>query len=150
MERILVAVDEDEQAPHVIELAGEVAQACGATLTICHVMPEERYRRIEARQEREHVTVPFSMTQGEMQAAELAAQYARPLVQSPIRFSTVGRVGDPAPTIVALAREIDADLIILGFEALTGIDRIRALGSVSRAVMETTRRPVLVVPAVRE
>lgn len=150
MERILVAVDEDEQAPRVIELAGEVAQACGAALTVCHVMPQERYRRIEEQQEREHVAVPFSMTQGEERAAELAAGYARPLVATGVTFTTTGRVGDPAPTIVALAREMDADLIIMGFEALRGLDRIRALGSVSRAVMETTRRPVMVVPAVRE
>ena len=150
MERILVAVDQDDQAPRVIELAGEVARACGAALTICHVMPEERYRRIESQQQREHVVVPFSMTQGEMQAAELADNFARPLVAAGISFTTTGRVGDPAPTIVALAREIDADLIIMGFEALTGLDRIRALGSVSRAVMETTRRPVMVVPAVRD
>ncbi|MDT8306636.1 MAG: universal stress protein [Anaerolineae bacterium] len=150
MERILVAVDEDEQAPRVIELAGEVAQACGATLTICHVMPRERYHRIEEQQEREQVAVPFSMTQGEERAAELAAEYARPLVETGVTFTTAGRVGEPAPTIVALAREIDADLIIMGFEALRGLERIRALGSVSRAVMETTRRPVMVVPAVRE
>lgn len=149
MERILVAVDEDQQAPKVIEMAGKVAQACGAALTVCHVMPEERYRRIEAQQEREHVAVPFSISAGELQAQELAAGFARELHDYGVTFTSVGRVGDPAPTIVGLARELDADLIIMGFEALTGLDRIRALGSVSRAVMETTRRPVLVVPAVR-
>ncbi len=150
MERILVAVDDDQQAPRVIELAGQVARTCGAALTICHVMPEERYRRIEARQQREQVAVPFSLSQGELQAAELAAAFARPLAGAGVSFTTTGRVGDPAPTIVALARELDADLIILGFEALTGLERIRALGSVSRAVMEMTRRPVMVVPAVSE
>lgn len=150
MERILVAVDEDQQAPKVIEMAGKVAQACGAALTVCHVMPEERYRRIEAQQEREHVAVPFSISSGELQAQELAAGFARELHDYGVTFTSVGRVGDPAPTIVALARELDADLIIMGFEALTGLDRIRALGSVSRAVMETTRRPVLIVPAVRD
>ena len=150
MERILVAVDEDEQAPRVIELAGEVAQACGAALTVCHVMPVERYHRIEEQQRHDQVVVPFSMTDGEMQAAELAAGYARPLTATGVTFTTTGRVGDPAPTIVGLAREIDADLIIMGFEALKGLERIRALGSVSRAVMETTRRPVMVVPAVHE
>jgi nucleotide-binding universal stress UspA family protein len=149
MERILVAVDEDQQAPRVIEVAGRLAQACGASLTVCHVMPGDRYRRVEAQQEREHVAVPFSISAGELQAQELAAGYARELHNYGVPFATVGRVGDPAPTIVALARELDADLIIMGFEALTGIDRIRALGSVSRAVMEQTRRPVMVVPAVR-
>lgn len=148
MERFLVAVDEDQQAPRVIEMAGRLAQASGAALTVCHVMPEERYRRVEAQQEKQHVAMPFSISAAELQAQELAAGYARELQSYGVPFTAIGRVGDPAPTIVALARELDADLIILGFEGLTGLDRIRALGSVSRAVMETTRRPVMVVPAV--
>jgi len=149
MERFLVAVDEDQQAPRVIEMAGRLAQASGAALTVCHVMPEERYRRAEAQQEKQHVAIPFSISAAELQAQELASGYARELHGYGVPFDVIGRVGDPAPTIVALARELDADLIILGFEGLTGIERIRALGSVSRAVMETTRRPVMVVPAVQ-
>lgn len=149
MERFLVAVDEDQQAPRVIEMAGRLAQASGAALTVCHVMSEDRYRRIEAQQEKQHVAIPFSISAAELQAQELASGYARELHGYGVPFDVIGRVGDPAPTIVALARELDADLIILGFEGLTGIERIRALGSVSRAVMETTRRPVLVVPAVQ-
>ena len=149
MERFLVAVDEDQQAPRVIEMAGRLAQASGAALTVCHVMSEDRYRRIEAQQEKQHVAIPFSISAAELQAQELAAGYARELHGYGVPFDVIGRVGDPAPTIVALARELDADLIIHGLEGLTGIERIRALGSVSRAVMETTRRPVMVVPAVQ-
>lgn len=148
MERFLVAVDEDQQAPRVIEMAGRLAQASGAALTVCHVMSDDRYRRVEAQQEKQHVAMPFSISAAELQAQELAAGYARALQSTGVPFTAIGRVGDPAPTIVALARELDADLIILGFEGLTGLERIRALGSVSRAVMEQTRRPVMVVPAV--
>lgn len=150
MERILVAVDDDEQAQSVVALAGEIATSCDATLTICHVMPEEQYRRIEARQLREQVEVPFSLSDAELQAREMAAEVARPLSVLNVSFHPEGRVGEPADAIVGLAREIDADLIVVGFEGLRGLQRIRALGSVSRAVMEKTNRPVLVVPAVRE
>ena len=150
MERILVAVDEDEQAAKVVTLAGEVARQCDAMLTLCHVMPRERYRKIEREQIRDQVDVPFSVSQAEEQAREVVAGFATALKDQDVAFESVGRVGDPAETIVALAREIDADLIVMGFEALQGLERLRALGSVSRAVMESSHRPVLVVPAIHE
>ena len=105
MERFLVAVDEDQQAPRVIEMAGRLAQASGAALTVCHVMSEDRYRRIEAQQEKQHVAIPFSISAAELQAQELASGYARELHGYGVPFDVIGRVGDPAPTIVALARE---------------------------------------------
>lgn len=150
MERILVAVDQDEQAKKVVDLAAEVAGKCGATLTLCHVMPRERYQKIERAQLRDKVDVPFSLSQAEEQARDVIVDFVASLTDQDITFETVGRVGDPAETIVALAREIDADLIVMGFEALQGLERLRALGSVSRAVMESSHRPVLVVPAIRE
>lgn len=148
MERILVAVDEDEQASKVVALAGQLAERCDATLTLCHVMPEDRYRKIEAQQKRDQVEVPFSVSQAEEQARDMALRYADSLRELDVAFDSVGRVGEPAETIVSLAQAIDADLIIMGFEALQGLERLRALGSVSRAVMETSQRPVLVVPAI--
>jgi nucleotide-binding universal stress UspA family protein len=150
MDRILVAVDDDEQAGKVVALAGTLARQCGATLTLCHVMPQERYRRIEREQLRDQVEVPFSMSQAEEQAREMALAFASVLQDLDVTFEGVGRIGDPAETIVSLAQEIDADLIAMGFEALQGLERLRALGSVSRAVMEHSHRPVLVVPAIRE
>lgn len=148
MKRFLVAVDEDPQAGRVIETAGELAQKLGASAVVCHIMPEEVYEKIEERQSREEVEHPLSLTQAEEQAQEVANNAALGLRPYGVSFEAVGRVGEPAKEIVRLAQEVDADLIVLGFEGLRGLERLRALGSVSRAVMEKTERPVLVVPAV--
>ena len=150
MKRFLVAVDEDPQAKNVIETGGELAQKVGATLVVCHIMPKEQYRKIEERQAREGVEQPISMTGAEERAQAVAADVARGLQAYGVTFETQGRVGEPAEEIVALAREMGADLIVMGFEGLRGVERLRALGSVSRAVMERTQRPVLIVPAVPE
>lgn len=150
MKRFLVAVDEDPQAKKVIEIAGELAQKAGASVVVCHVMPEERYERIEERQLQEYVNNPFSITQAEEQARGIAEDAARGLQAYGVSFETEGRVGEPADEIVKLAQEVGADLIVMGFEGLRGLERLRALGSVSRAVMEKTERPVLIVPAVPE
>lgn len=148
MERLLVAVDEDPQAEKVIVLAGELAKKLAASIVVCHVMPEEQYRKIEERQIREEVEHPVSITQAEERAQSVAVDAALGLKPYGVSFETTGRVGEPAEEIVKLAQEMDADLIVMGFEGLRGLERLRALGSVSRAVMEKTKRPVMVVPAV--
>lgn len=150
MERFLVAVDEDPQAKKVIEIAGELAQKTGASVIVCHVMPEDQYQRIEERQRREDVEQPISITQAEERAQVIASDAALGLKSYGVDFETEGRMGEPAEVIVTLAKEEGADLIVLGFEGLRGLERLRALGSVSRAVMEKTERPVLVIPAVPE
>ncbi len=150
MERFLVAVDDDPQAEKVIEMAGELAETVGGSIVVCHIMPEEQYRKIEERQRQDEVEQPISITQAEERAQALAADAALGLKPYGVDFETEGRVGVPAEEIVTLAQEVDADLIVMGFEGLRGLERLRALGSVSRAVMEKTKRPVLIVPAVPE
>ncbi len=150
MKQILVTVDEDPQAEKVISLAGEIAQKLGAHVTVLHVMPEEKYRHIEVEQLRDRVQNPFTITQAEEQARDFAVETAVPLHQNGIEYDTRGKVGEPAAEILQLANQLDADFIVMGFEGLRGLGKLRALGSVSRAVMEQTRRPVLVVPALTE
>ena len=148
MEQILIAVDEDPLAEKVIRQGVMLAQKVSAKATVCHVMPEEHYRRIEEQQLREEQS--FSVTQAEAQAEVVVEEAVQALGTLEMDLDKIGAVGEPAETIVELARELDADLIVMGFEGLRGIERLRALGSVSRAVMEKTKRPVLIVPAVKE
>jgi len=150
MKQILVTVDEDPQADAVIALTAEIAQKLGAHVTVFHVMPEETYRRIETEQLHERVEHPFTITQAEEQARDFAAETAMPLHEKGVHYNAYGKVGEPAVAILALAQELDADFIVMGFAGLHGLGKLRALGSVSRAVMEQTRRPVLIVPALAE
>jgi nucleotide-binding universal stress UspA family protein len=146
MDRILVAVDEDTLAEKVAATAAALARQLGAAAIICHVMPEEQYRKIEDQQLRDEQV--YSVSHAEADAQTIAEAAAKHLHDAGIEYEVVGIVGEPAATIVSLAQEKDADLIVMGFEGLHGLGRLRALGSVSRAVMEETKRPVLIVPAV--
>ncbi len=65
---------------------------------------------------------------------------------SGVRYSTVIEVGDPKEKIVTIGRRMGVELIVLGFEGLNGVQRVRALGSLSRALIEKSKVPILVVP----
>lgn len=173
MKRILVAVDEDRQAARVIRSAGQLAKAMQATVVVCHVMPERAYRQIQEQQiqgtapgdwfsnafaldfyfkEQSNLAQAltarrFTYDQAERHARCLAQQAAEPLDEWGLMVETKGLVGDPAHEIVTLAKRIKADVIVIGFEALRGLGKLRALGSTSREVMENAPCPVLVVPA---
>lgn len=55
------------------------------------------------------------------------------------------RIGNPADEVVAYARDIHAQLIVVGTQGSTGLEKV-VFGSVAERLLRTTDRPVLVVP----
>lgn len=137
MERILVAVDEDPMREHVVRKADDVARALGATMTIGHVLTNEEYERVKGQ-----------LTYSE--AAERASSIGKEAVDAvgdlKAHYKLQGAIGEPSEELLRMAEALDAGMIVMGFAGLHGLERLRALGSVSRAVMEATTRPVLIVP----
>ncbi len=74
----------------------------------------------------------------------LASVAAEDLVIAGLHASADTRIGDPAEEIVAAAREMDADLIVLGTRGRGTVARV-LLGSVARAVLLSAPCSVLVV-----
>lgn len=176
MTRILTAVNEDPLRLEVIQATGEWAQRLGAHVTVCHILPHQRYRQMQdelRRQKQQHtVTIPqdiisdayyeevyrrwnlpesrFSEEEGHSLAHHVARDIAQLLDEYGVEYDSRGWVGEPAREIVQLSDEIDADLIVIGFEGLRGLGRVAAIGSVAREVLERATRQVLVVPALPE
>jgi nucleotide-binding universal stress UspA family protein len=67
-------------------------------------------------------------------AAEIQQELDRADVRGSVHFFVHARIGKPAPEILNLAREIGADLIIVGSNGMTGLERL-ILGSVSEHVV---------------
>jgi nucleotide-binding universal stress UspA family protein len=70
--------------------------------------------------------------------------------ENPINIANVSieprvTIGLPADEIVEMAIEENAELIIMGTTGLTGVSKIKALGSVTRNVSERAKCPVLLV-----
>jgi len=88
---------------------------------------------------------------GEEQALERAIGLLESEVVRDIRMRGVGvqvvvRSGDPAPTLLAIADDVGADLVAVGTRGRGGPADL-LLGSVARTVADRARRPTLVVPA---
>jgi nucleotide-binding universal stress UspA family protein len=72
-----------------------------------------------------------------------------PRVEAGMPFERAIGSGEPAPTLIEITERYDCEAIILGARGLGGLSGA-LLGSVSQAVLHTSRVPVTVVRRVHE
>jgi nucleotide-binding universal stress UspA family protein len=139
LRRILVGVDRSAPALAALGLAADVAAALGGSLTVLEAI--------------EYVPpFPLGAATTGTGAAEKATARARlesavsGLRRRGLAVQVVVRSGDPAPTLLEVANDIDADLVVLGTRGRGGPGELM-LGSVARTVADRVRRPTLVLPA---
>jgi nucleotide-binding universal stress UspA family protein len=135
---ILVPSDDSLGSAQALSAAKSIAQATGARIELLHVVePPLRYLRgkyIEPEfEEQARVT-------SEKDMRRLASRLQH------LGFAADGRavIGQPAATIVAVADEIEADLIVMATNGLTGLTP-KILGSVTHEVLRTAHAPLLLL-----
>ncbi|HUK63722.1 MAG TPA: universal stress protein, partial [Dongiaceae bacterium] len=77
-------------------------------------------------------------------AADALAKRVTELAAEGLTARSVVRSGEPADEIVRLADEEHADMIVMGTQGRTGLERLM-LGSVAERVIRRSRCPVLTV-----
>lgn len=140
LRRIVVALDFSEPAMHALDAAIELAKRYGAPLDLVHAfhmpvlvgMPDE-------------IALPPEFWTGAKDAA------ASRLEQSVARVRAAGvavtshlRETNPTDAILDVAREIGADLIVMGTRGLTGLKHV-LLGSVAERTLRLAPCSVLTV-----
>ncbi len=138
---LLVAVDFNEISEHALARALDLAADLHARVTLLHVysLPSLRVGDsdlLPSADEAARVTA-----EAERGLDKLVTQYARPGVTME-RLLRTGR--PPAEEICASAREIGADLIVVGTHGRGAIGRA-LLGSVAMDVLRTAEVPVMSV-----
>lgn len=139
--RICAAIDFSEASRDALDTAADLARASGAELTLAHV------REVPLRAGTDMLVPPagFALLAAEELDAALAQwrKHAERLVGRPVRARLLP-VGEPAHELVRLARDEDADLVVLGTHGRSGVTRL-VLGSVAERVLRHAPCPVLVV-----
>ena len=140
MKRIVCPTDFSERAAPAERQAVRLAKALGAELVLAHV-------GTEAPLWREGFYTPDVRAVFESQrkwAADTLADRVVALAADGVVARAVVRVGLPWEEIVRLATDEHADMIVMGTQGRTGLDRL-LLGSVAERVIRRAPCPVLTV-----
>lgn len=145
MKTILAATDGSQSADKAIDYAANLAKVFGAALVLVHAeggvgLPGDAMSRMTSAQ---HVWLTELLNSLSAEILTRAQERARAAGASAIILES--RSGDVAQTILDVAQEKDADLIVVGKR---GQGRVAGLllGSVSQKLVSLAQRPVTVVP----
>ncbi len=139
--RILVPIDFTEASEYALSYATAMAAQLGANIIVCHVyqlpMPLSGSQL-------ETMTTPIAANEIDKAARFGVSQAIARHVRDQVPITSVVRPGDPEIEIRSIAREVGADLIVLGTHGRSGFMRF-ITGSVTDDVVHRAGAPVLVV-----
>jgi nucleotide-binding universal stress UspA family protein len=139
LRRILCPVDFELPSNRAVELAVELAGRVGASLTLVHVYDAPVYA---------YSGVPFMPVVDAAAPIEKAAQASLDAAVADVKRRVdargILRRGRAWEEILATAKEIDADLIVMGTHGRRGLPHA-VLGSVAEKVVRLSDAPVLTV-----
>lgn len=140
MKTVLVAVDGSEGASRAAGFAAELAVDLKAKVELVYV-----YDRPTAIHLGLGASDNLALTDAGESIARGAIVGASKALGERVAAAHHLAIGDPAEEIVRMARELHADLIVVGASGLRGPEGA-LLGSVARRVLQLAERPVTVVP----
>lgn len=142
---MLVAVDGSETGRRALEEALAVARAMQAPVHAVHVVQTGTYPTLLLSEfEPPDIARQALLDSLDREADEILADAERTAAAAGLRITVCKRWGHPGAEITALARELGADLIVVGSHGRGRLDRF-FLGSVSSYVVDHATSTVMVV-----
>ena len=136
--KIIWATDGSPAADKALPLAKGLAQQGGGSLVVVHIV--EHIVGPKAGGETVQVDESELKAKIEQQVAELSSEG----IGAELRVES-GHQGIAAHAIADVAREVGADLIVVGTRGHTGLGAV-VLGSVTQRLLHITSCPVLAIP----
>lgn len=143
--RILVPTDFSEYSEQAIKYAAEMAARNDGSLTLLHVAPD--IPAIVSPIPESTAMQAWSFTEALRErcvAAHSRMEESVGPIVGDVEFTVRFEEGEAASTIARVAREIDADLVVMGSHGRTGLRRA-LLGSVAERTVRLAETPVLIV-----
>lgn len=138
---ILVATDHSAGARRAVERAALLAAACGARLTVLHVLAGGAFGELRRWLGSESAPADTLLAEAETATSRLATEVAAAHGIAAEARVVVDRV---ASAIVACADRIEAGLIVVGAHGSGPLPRF-GIGSTAERVLRLARRPLLLV-----
>ncbi|NES86323.1 MAG: universal stress protein [Moorea sp. SIO2B7] len=130
IKNILLADSGTEKSEEMLKSLMDLPSLKGASITILNV--------VSAKSSTEDITAKME------EGGRLLGKAIEKLKLDPNQVSTILRQGEPKDTVLKVADEIDANLIIMGSRALGRLEAILS-NSVSQYVFQLTNRPMLLI-----
>ncbi len=146
IQRIVVPIDLSDCAESVVEHALRVAKPLGAALHLVHAIerPAGLSRKVLVEgDDGEMKSLDISLHDA---AANRLPRYVRQAREAGVEADSRIVEGAPAQVVLQLAKELPADLIVMGTHGRTGLQRL-VVGSVAESVLRRADVPVLTVRA---
>lgn len=144
--KILVATDLSDPSFPAVEAAAHIASRTGAAVTVLHVVerPESKPARVWTGEEPWPAPEPQAGDRlDEATVNALSVFVSRSGAGADLRVAA----GDPAATIVQMAEDLPAELLVVGCHGRTGLERL-LVGSVAEKVIRAAPCSVLAVRVV--
>ncbi len=151
MKKILIALDYDPTAQKVAEQGYSFAKAMGAEVILMHVVTDPTY----------YTSTEYSPIMGfggYMDVAQLypvptdglklASQHYLEKTKHHLKDDTIRTIvkeGDIADSILEAAKEVHADIIVMGSHSRKWLEDI-VIGSVAKDVLNHTKIPLYIIP----
>ncbi len=151
MKKVLIALDYDPSAQKVAEAGYEMAKSMNAQVYLLHVVSDAtyysslNYSPIMGFDSFSNMDVV--QTEAVVELQEAAKDYldkSRQHLGDP-SIETISRGGDFGDTIIDVATEINADIIIMGTHSRRGLEKI-LMGSVAEKVLRRSAVPMYIIP----
>jgi len=139
--RILAPTDFSELATHALRYAGELARRANAELVVMYAdafLPPPHFTSAQID------SIASSLATQKANARNELAKYASANIPAGVRYQTEVVEDHPVTAIVRTAKELEADLIVMGTHGRTGLNRL-TLGSVTEKVLHETSHPLLII-----
>ncbi len=134
--RILCPIDFDENSMEALNSAAELARREGGTVYVLHVIPKMLQPM--------GMPMETDIYQAQEQAARTRLnEIGRERLEG-VAHELITCIGDPAPSILRMQRQLGVDLIVAGTHGRRGLSRL-FLGSVAEHIIREASCPVLTV-----
>ncbi len=145
MKKVLIAMDYDETSQKVAEVGFSMAQAMHAETILLHVISEQPVYYSSYMYMRElQVDVLGDLKKSTQKFLDKTKKYLG--VES---IQTILKEGEIAETILNTAKEMNADIIVMGSHSRKWLENI-IMGSTAEDVLKTTTIPLFIVPTKKQ